>query len=71
MATNAANLDQAIANVTKLLMELTTNPKPNYSIDGETWSWSEYWSMLNQQLKTLEESRQRADGPFEIRSQGM
>jgi hypothetical protein len=51
--------------------EVTANPKPDYSVDGESYSWSSYLAMLNRQLFVMEQSRQRADGPFEVRSSGI
>lgn len=71
MATRAENLDSAIDNVCRQLKDLTDNPKPSYSLDGESYSWSEHWAMLNRQLIDLEKSRQRADGPFEARTTGI
>lgn len=71
MATFAANLETARDNVAARLVEITSQPKPNYSVDGESYSWAEYFSVLSSQLKTLEEALQRADGPFNIRSRAI
>ncbi len=68
MATEAENLDTAIANVTARLVEVTASAKPNYSVDGESYSWAEYLTVLNAQLFELKKARQRADAPFEVRS---
>lgn len=70
MATRAKDLDDAIDNVAAILKEITRNPKPNYSLDGESYSWSEYFSTLTQRMLDLELARQRADGAFEVRSRG-
>ncbi len=53
------------------ILDVTANPKPNYAVDGENYEWSEYLAMLISQQKALEEARQRADGPFEVRSTGI
>ncbi len=50
---------------------MTANPKPNYNLDGEEYSWSDYLQTLITQQEALEQSRQRADGPFEVRSRGI
>lgn len=68
--TPAQNYDQALANVSALIANITTNPKPTYSIGGKTVSWTEYFTALIQQEEELNKARQRADGPFEIRSIG-
>jgi len=67
MATNTANLDTAIANITVTLASITTNPKPTYNVDGEQVQWMEYQQMLIQQLNQLMKSRQDLDGPWIIR----
>ena len=71
MATYAENLVTARNNIAARLAEVTANPKPDYSIDGESWSWSSYVTMLTNQLSVLEKSIITADGPFEVRSRGM
>jgi hypothetical protein len=43
--------------------EMTRNPKPNYSLDGESYSWESYFNMLSTQLLAVEQSMQRASGP--------
>jgi len=57
-------------NVATLLASITANPKPNYSVDGESYSWGDYVAMLSNQLEVLDKAVQRAGGPFEVRSQG-
>lgn len=59
--------DQVIAR----MKAITESPKPTYSIDGESYSWESYFSMLSNQVKTIEESMQRASGPsFMFKSRG-
>lgn len=70
MATRAQNLDTAIDNLAAKIAEATANPKPNYSLDGESYSWESWLAMLMNQMEVLEKARQRADGPFEVRSFG-
>lgn len=53
------------------LVEITAQPKPSYSVDGESYSWSEYFQALANQLKGLNELIQQADGPWEFRTKGI
>lgn len=66
MATYAANLETTRNNIAALMAEITTNPKPNYSVDGESYSWGDYLAMLNAQLEGLNKALQTADGPWEL-----
>ena len=68
MATNP--LDTAIANVKADLAALTANPKPNYSIDGQSYSWGDLFDKYTQGLERLYKLRQMDDGPFEVRAVG-
>ena len=66
-----AYLDDLIAtqaNLASLLRQATTNPKPNYSLDGETYWWADYVAMLRQQLAGLALDIQNAGGPYEVNS---
>ncbi len=51
------------------LVDLRANPKPTYTIDGQTVSWESY-------IRSLQETVDWCDtkliglGPFEVRSQG-
>lgn len=71
MATRAQNLDAAIDAVVARIGDVTAHPKPDYSLDGESYSWAAYLQILTDQLLKLEEARQRADGAFEVRSRGI
>lgn len=70
MATRAENLQTALDNIAARLAEMTVNPKPDYSVDGESYSWAGLFQMLTAQQTELEKALQRASGPFEVRSQG-
>jgi hypothetical protein len=69
MATVLDNLTAAKANVAANLAAMTASPKPNYSLDGESYSWAELFDIYMRQLLTLDEAIERAGGPFEIRTQ--
>lgn len=64
------SLTQAQANIGALLASVTANPQPNYSVDGESYSWADYVAMLRGQLQGLARDIQDAGGPFEVRSRG-
>lgn len=68
MATYRENLITARDEIAERLAAISANPKPNYSLDGESYSWADYFDMLSRNLKNIEEAIQRADTPFEIRS---
>jgi len=70
MASRADALDAAISNVIARIQEVTASPKPNYSLDGEDYSWGDYLQVLTDNLLALEQARQRAEAPFEVRSYG-
>jgi hypothetical protein len=71
MATYAENLKTTRDNIAAKLAEMSANPKPNYSIDGVSYSWDQLRMSLSQQLKDVNEMLAMADGGFEIRSQGI
>jgi len=58
--------DQLVARI----VEITASPKPSYTVDGQTVSWTAYLKELREGLRQLEEEIRRAEGPFEVRTQG-
>lgn len=65
-ATTIATIkSQALANIA----EITANPKPSYTVDGQTVNWTEYLRQLQETVAwcnanaTLEE-------PYEVQSRG-
>jgi len=54
-------------NIASLMASITANPKPNYSIDGQTVAWGDYLEMLREQLKGLNEAI-AAGEPFEYQT---
>lgn len=43
-------------------------PKPDASVDGESYQWGAYQEMIGRQLEQLMKVRAMLAGPFEIRS---
>jgi hypothetical protein len=74
MATVLENLESVYAQVAAELAfvnAVTTNPKPTYTIDGETWNWTEYRQMLMDRLATLKRAIQDEGGPYIVMSKGV
>lgn len=70
MPTDVEQIESIRTQSLAQLAELRASPKPSYSIDGQTVSWTEY-------VKSLQETIEWCDAklagyrPFEFRSQGM
>jgi len=67
------NLVEARENAAARLKEVLANPKPSYSVNGQTVQWSAYCNMLTETISRL--NRLIAEGepdgmPVEIISQG-
>lgn len=65
------DLQTAYENYAAQLRQISASPKPNYSIDGVSYSWSEYQQMLFTQMKALKELIQQEDTPFIVYSRGI
>lgn len=47
---------QAIkTNLLTAIQAATENPRPDYTVDGETYNWSSYLKSLQDQLKLVDE----------------
>jgi hypothetical protein len=66
-----SNLQAAKANVAAILVQITADPKPSYSIDGQSVSWESYFSMLTGKLEALNKLIQVEGGPFEEATQAL
>ena len=67
---NAEQLERIRTNILNRIEEITANPKPNYSIDGQTVSWQSYLDSLMARLTAINEQI-NADTPFEEVSRGI
>lgn len=63
----AAELQTALESLTTAYVEACANPKPTYSIDGQSVSWTEYLKMLLDGMKATAELLGTFD-PVELRS---
>lgn len=70
MATAVENLQAALDLAAAKIKEAWENPKPNYSLDGESYSWADYLAMLNKQYQVTLGNLILAQGPYEVRSIG-
>lgn len=63
-----ANIDAVVAAAsTSGLIQ----PQITYSVDGETYNWTEYQTMLTDQLGKLVALKGKLSGPYEKRTRGM
>lgn len=53
-----------------LLAELTANPKPSYTIDGQSVSWDDYLARLQATVDWCN-AKLAGEDPFEVHSQGI
>ena len=51
------------------IAEITAEPKPSYSLDGQKIAWSDYLQQLRSTVDWCNE-RLAGEEPFEIRSRG-
>ena len=52
-----------------IIAQLTSDPKPSYTVDGQTVSWSDYLAKLQETVDWCEK-KLAGQEPFEIHSQG-
>lgn len=70
-------LDMLITSRTNLVaayLDSSANPKPNYTIDGETYAWSDFRAKLLDEIKGLDTLIAREDPDqlnFEIEVKGV
>lgn len=48
-------LQTALESLVSAFKDLCANPKPNYSLDGQSVSWGEYFNMLAKGIKDTQE----------------
>lgn len=75
MATVAENLTRIKANLALLLAtetdyQVANGPKPSYSLDGESYQWTEWREAILRKMDALDKLIQNEDGAFEVRSFG-
>lgn len=63
-------MQAAYESVCTKIASLYTDPKPDYSIDGRSYSWATFRKQLLEEQKMLLAAIQDAQGPFEVISYG-
>ena len=58
---NAETLTSMLNSAVAALKEAIENPKPSYSIDGQSVSWDAYRQSLNEQIAFLREQIKEAE----------
>ena len=71
MATRLENLETSLDNMALQLADITANPKPSYSINGQSVSWVEYQRFLLDGMAALRVQIQVEDGPVCHITQGV
>lgn len=60
MPTYLENLATERDNIQAKLAEMSLNPKPDYSVDGESYSWAAMYDMLSRRQTVLNQLIQNA-----------
>ena len=61
------NLDAAITAINAGTFTGALVPKPNYSLDGESYNWADYQETLTRQLAALNDLIQKESMPWIVR----
>lgn len=60
------NLQTARSNLISALTTATASPKPNYSINGQSVSWSDYLRSLREEIAAIDALIAEEEGPYEV-----
>ena len=64
MATETENLETARSQIAQQIADMTADPKPTYSIGGQSISWGEHFNNLIKAHEDLTRAIQRLNSPF-------
>jgi hypothetical protein len=59
------DINSAIDNLAAAIKAATIEPKPNYTVDGQSVSWGDYLHILTTKMNTLMTTRQNLAGPYQ------
>jgi hypothetical protein len=65
-----SDLQEAEANFAAKIKEISANPKPNYSVDGQSVSWAEFLKTLNDALMETRKAIRSLEGPMQKSMRG-
>ena len=68
MPTNAEQIATIKSQTLAIIADLTTAPKPSYSINGQSVSWSQYLKDLQQTVAWCDQQL-NSEAPFEIQTE--
>lgn len=71
MPTASENLQTAINNLASALATESANPKPSYSINGESVDWNGYRAAMLKQIRDMSDLVDDLNGPFDVVVSGM
>ncbi len=69
MTTNKAQLETIKSQALQIIADITARPKPTYTIDEQSVSWSEYLMRLEKTVAWCDRMLAGED-PFEIQTRG-
>ncbi len=69
MPTDLQQIAAVKSQTLAILADLTADPKPTYTIDGQTVAWGEYLARLQATVDWCEK-KLAGHEPFEVQSQG-
>lgn len=64
------NLRQSLQNLLDIYQAITTNPKPNYDIDGQKVSWADYMKLIDACITSARQKIIEFQGPAIVEQQG-
>ena len=70
MPSDLEQLQTILSQTLALIADVTADPKPSYSIDGQTVSWADYLTKLRATVDWCER-KLAGHEPFEIHSRGI
>ncbi len=59
-----SDLEMAKGNMASTLASITANPKPTYTVDGRSFSWTQYQDFLLKGISKLTELIETEDDSF-------
>lgn len=68
MPTNAEQIATIKTQTLALIASITAQPKPNYSINGQSVSWGEYLKQLQETVAWCD-AQLSSEEPFEIQTE--
>ncbi len=69
MPTDAEQIRTIKSQTLAVLADVTANPKPSYSIDGQAVSWGDYLAQLRETVRWCDEQLDKQE-PFEEHTRG-